>query len=70
MIKTESIKYIGAKTRLLPYILSIIDNLPNIKIVLDGFAGTTRVWQALKQKGYNIISNDLSEYSKVFWDCY
>lgn len=70
MIKTESIKYIGAKTKLLPYILSIIDNLPNIKTVLDGFAWTTRVWQALKQKGYNIISNDLSEYSKVFWDCY
>jgi hypothetical protein len=43
MIKTESIKYIGAKTKLLPYILSIINNIPNIKTVLDGFAGTTRV---------------------------
>jgi len=38
--------------------------------MLDGFAGTTRVSQALAQTGYRVIANDLSAWSEVFGKCY
>jgi adenine-specific DNA-methyltransferase len=37
---------------------------------LDGFAGTTRVSQALAQTGYRVIANDVADWSKVFGTCY
>ena len=66
---TEGIKYSGSKLKLLPYILSIIKSLP-VKKVFDGFSGTTRVSQALAKTGYQVISNDLAVWSKVFGECY
>ena len=68
-IMTEGIKYSGSKLKLLPSILSIIQPLP-IKRVFDGFSGTTRVSQALAQCGYEVISNDIAIWSKVFAECY
>ena len=68
-IKTEGIKYLGSKDKLLPYILNIIDGIKP-RIVLDGFSGTTRVSQALSLLGYNVIANDLSIWSKIFGYCY
>ena len=68
-IKTEGIKYSGSKLKLIPYILSIIHSLP-VRSVFDGFAGTTRVSQALVKCGYQVISNDLAIWSKVFGECY
>lgn len=67
--KTQGIKYTGSKLKLLPFILDSIKDL-NVKTVLDGFSGTTRVSQALAQSGYNVISNDISEWSFVFGNCY
>ena len=67
--KTQGVRYSGSKKDILPTIMEVIGNL-EIKNVLDGFAGTTRVGQAFKQCGYNIDSNDLSVYSKVFANCY
>lgn len=67
--KTEGIKYIGSKQKILPYILSIISQL-NAKTVFDGFSGSTRVSQALAKTGYQVISNDLSIFSKRFAQCY
>ncbi len=64
-IKTEGIKYTGSKLKIIPYILETIKELP-IKTVLDGFSGTTRVSQALAQSGYDVTSNDISEWSHVF----
>jgi adenine-specific DNA-methyltransferase len=67
--KTEGIKYAGSKLKLLPYIIQLIRKAKP-KTVLDGFAGTTRVSQALAQAGYRVIANDLSAWSKVFGTCY
>lgn len=66
---TQGIRYTGSKKEILSSILDITKNL-NIKNTLDAFAGTTRVGQAFKLSGYNVDSNDISVYSKVFADCY
>lgn len=69
LINTEGIKYTGSKKLLLPNIIDTIKNY-DIKTTLDGFAGTTRVGQALKQSGYSVDSNDLADYSDIFAKCY
>jgi len=69
ILKTESIKYIGSKKKILPYIDCLISNL-KINIVIDCFAGSTRVSQFFKNKNYNVISNDISELSYVLNYCY
>lgn len=63
--KTEGIKYAGSKLKLLPHILSLTSQVKP-KTVFDGFAGTTRVSQALAQSGYSVIANDLAIWSEVF----
>ncbi len=67
--ETEGIKYAGSKLKLLPFILQLVNKVKP-KTVLDGFAGTTRVSQALAQTGYRVIANDISAWSKVFGTCY
>ncbi len=67
--RTESIKYIGSKLKLLPYIIHEIEGL-KVKSVLDAFSGSTRVSQALCQLGYDVTANDISEWSEVFGNCY
>ncbi|MGH7980530.1 MAG: DNA adenine methylase [Limisphaerales bacterium] len=66
---TEGIKYTGSKLKLLPHILQLAKKV-RPQTVLDGFAGTTRVSQALAQVGHRVISNDISAWSKVFATCY
>ena len=66
---TEGIKYAGSKLRLLPHILQLIKKV-DAKTVLDGFAGTTRVSQALARLGYTVVCNDVAVWSKVFGTCY
>ncbi len=67
--KTEGIKYIGSKLKIIPYILKGLDNLEGYSI-LDGFSGSTRVSQAFANNGYKVISNDVAIWSKVFATCY
>ena len=67
--RTEGIKYAGSKLKLLPHILQMVGKT-NAKTVFDGFAGTTRVSQALAKSGYRVISSDISVWSKVFATCY
>lgn len=67
--ETEGIKYAGSKLKLLPHILREIKKL-NPTTVLDGFSGSTRVSQALAKRNYTVISNDISEWSRVFATCY
>jgi adenine-specific DNA-methyltransferase len=67
--KTEGIKYAGSKLKLLPHILQLVKKT-NAKTVFDGFAGTTRVSQALAQSGYRVVSSDISVWSKTFATCY
>ena len=68
-IATEGIKYSGSKLKLLPYILSIVEPLP-VHRIFDGFSGTTRVSQAFAKCGYQVVTNDLAVWSKVFGECY
>lgn len=66
---TQGIKYTGSKREILPVLLELIKPL-SVKTVLDGFSGTTRVSQALKQAGYTVYANDIAIWSKVFGECY
>ena len=68
-IKTQGIKYAGSKLKIIPYILEIIKDL-EIKTVLDGFSGSTRVSQAFAQAGYDVTSNDISYCSEVCAKCF
>ena len=68
-IETFGIKYAGSKLKLLPQIYDITKDL-NIKKVLDGFSGTTRVSQLFAKMGYNVTSVDRSEWSKVIGNCF
>jgi adenine-specific DNA-methyltransferase len=68
-MNTESIRYVGSKNKLIPIILKEVADL-NVKYVLDGFSGSTRVGQALKLSGYDVDSNDLAEYSKILGNAY
>ena len=67
--RTEGIKYAGSKLKLLPYILQLAKRV-GARTVLDGFSGTTRVSQALAQRGYTVLSNDIAVWSEVFGTCY
>ncbi len=67
--KTEGIKYAGSKLKLIPHILDLVRKT-GAKTVVDGFAGTTRVSQALAQSGFQVIACDLSVWSNVFAACY
>lgn len=68
-IMTEGIRYTGSKKEILPKILELTKRL-EVKNILDGFAGTTRVSQMFKINGYNVDCNDLAIYSKIFGNCY
>ena len=68
-IKTQGIKYSGSKLKLLPSLLSVIAST-DATSVFDGFSGTTRVSQALAQRGYSVTSNDHAVWSRVFAECY
>lgn len=67
--QTEGIKYAGSKLKLLPYILELSEKT-RAKSVFDGFSGSTRVGQAFAKSGCRVVSNDISEWSKVFGNCY
>ena len=66
---TQGIKYIGSKLKLIPQVLELVKKV-NAKTILDGFAGTTRVSQALAKLGYTVICNDVAPWSEVFGTCY
>ncbi len=66
---TEGIKYAGSKLKLLPFILQLARRT-EVRTVLDGFAGTTRVAQAFAKRGYSVICNDIAVWSEVFGTCY
>jgi adenine-specific DNA-methyltransferase len=68
-IQTEGIKYTGSKLKLLPYILPLVADL-NVKTVLDGFSGSTRVSQAFAKMGLTTTANDISVWSETFATAY
>ncbi len=50
--------------------MEILADLGDVRTVLDGFSGSTRVAQAFAQRGYNTTANDVSAWSEVFATCY
>ena len=66
-----AMRYIGNKTRLLPFILSALRRL-GIRpgTAHDAFAGTAAVGRALKAEGWRVASSDLMSYSHVFQQAY
>ena len=68
-METEGIKYTGSKRQIIPTLLELVRPL-NVRTVFDGFTGTTRVAQAFKKAGYEVIANDVAVWSRVFGDCY
>ena len=67
--KTQGIKYAGSKLKILPYIIDIVAEL-NVKNILDGFSGSTRVSQAFAKLGFNTTSSDVSVWSQTFATCF
>ena len=64
-------RYIGNKTRLLPFLMSTIDRLDlSPKTAHDAFSGTAAVGRALKEAGWRVTSSDLMTYSYVFQRAY
>ena len=68
-IKTQGIKYAGSKLKIIPYILECAKDL-EVKTVLDGFSGSTRMSQAFAQAGYDVISNDIAHWSEICAKCF
>jgi adenine-specific DNA-methyltransferase len=63
------IKYIGSKRMLVPLIEEVVGRLP-VRSACDLFAGTTRVGQALRRAGLEVVSNDLATYSEALGHAY
>jgi adenine-specific DNA-methyltransferase len=64
-------RYIGNKTRLLPFLMSTIERLAlTPKTAHDAFSGTAAVGRALKAAGWRVASSDLMTYSYVFQRAY
>ena len=49
--------------------MQLIHQLPDVRTVIDGFSGSTRVSQALARTGYDTTSNDISVWSEVLATC-
>jgi adenine-specific DNA-methyltransferase len=64
-------RYIGNKTRLLPFILRTLRRLGIAPgVAHDAFAGTAAVGRALKDAGWRVVSSDLMTYSYVLQRAY
>lgn len=68
-MQTQGIKYTGSKREIIPTLLKLVASL-NVSTIFDGFSGTTRVSQALKNAGYTVYANDIAVWSKIFGQCY
>jgi adenine-specific DNA-methyltransferase len=64
-METRGVKYIGSKKKLIPYILEYTNHIP-VGNFIDVFAGTTRVGQAFRKKGWEVQSSDLAWASECY----
>ena len=64
-------RYIGNKTRLLPFLMQTVERLALTPgAAHDAFSGTAAVGRALKLAGWRVASSDLMTYSYVFQRAY
>lgn len=64
--KTTGVKYIGSKKTLVPFIIKALNTFNISGRAIDVFTGTTRVAQAFKKQGMEVITSDLSWASKCY----
>jgi Adenine-specific DNA methylase len=65
------LRYIGNKTRLLPFILRVTEELGiSPGTMHDAFSGTASVGRAFKALGWRVASSDIMTYSYVFQRAY
>ena len=64
------IKYLGSKRLLTRAIAAAMSDLEPGSAVLDVFSGTSRVGQALKQRGLHVTANDHNAYAFTIAQCY
>jgi adenine-specific DNA methylase len=72
LIAPECMRYLGNKTKLLPFIAGALDRLgvPPGGRALDAFAGTAAVGAFLKSRGAAVVGCDLMTFSFVFQRAY
>ncbi len=71
--RIKSMRYLGNKTRHLPFIYETVLHCQSIldktnPVIFDAFGGTGTVSQFFNHNGYTVISNDMNDYS--FKLCY
>ena len=64
------IKYLGSKRVLIPELVKIVKGIPNTSSFLDLLSGTSRVAQAMKKEGLEVIANDHNAYAHTIAQCY
>lgn len=70
-MNTTGVKYIGSKQKLLEEITSFVESHhPTPGRIIDVFAGTTRVGQAFRSKGWQVQSSDLSWASEAYAEAF
>ena len=66
-------KYMGNKSKLLDFIYENVENVleeNEEKSIFDAFSGTTNVGKYFKKNGYDVVVNDINDFSYVLGKCY
>lgn len=65
MASIKTMRYLGNKTDHLEFIETVLGKYKGKlePTLFDGFGGTGSVTQYFNQKGYNVTSNDMNDYS-------
>jgi len=64
------IKYLGSKRTLLPTLVALLGEFPELSSVSDVFSGTSRVGHAFKGAGWRVEANDHNAYAHCLATCY
>ena len=70
MIGAPVIKYLGSKRTLLPSLVQILQEFPELTSAADVFSGTSRVGHAFKRAGFRVVANDHNAYAHCLAQCY
>ncbi|MCR9160735.1 MAG: DNA adenine methylase [Nannocystaceae bacterium] len=64
------IKYLGSKRTLLPTLVGLLGEFPELSSVSDVFSGTSRVGHAFKGARWRVEANDHNAYAHTLATCY
>lgn len=66
-------KYMGNKSKLLDFIFETVEKESiylKEKSIFDAFSGTTNVGKYFKKMGYDVVVNDINDFSYILGKCY